>query len=60
MGTATYRANDPENLTGASAAVTATDISGNNPATWTPTIHVSVPGGLAAGVYSATITHSVL
>lgn len=60
VGKATYRANDPENLTQASAAVTATDITGSNTATWNPTIHVEVPGGLAAGVYSATITHSVV
>ena len=60
VGTATYTANDPANLTGASPAVTATGITGDNSATWTPTINVAVPGGMAAGVYSATITHSVL
>lgn len=60
VGTATYQANDPENLSRASAVVTATDITGNNTSTWTPTIHVNVPGGLAAGVYTATITHSVV
>jgi hypothetical protein len=60
VGTATYVANDPSNLTGVSAVVTATGITGDNSATWTPTISVSVPGGTAAGVYAATITHSVL
>jgi hypothetical protein len=60
FGTATYTANDPGNLTGVSPAVTATGITGDNSATWNPTISVSVPGGMAAGVYSATITHSVL
>lgn len=60
VGTATYTANDPANLTGASPAVTATGITGDNSATWTPTIHVAVPGSTIAGVYSATITHSVL
>jgi len=60
VGTATYTANDPANLTGASPAVTATGITGDNSATWNPTINVTVPGGMAAGVYSATITHSVL
>ncbi len=59
VGTATYTANDPANLTGQSPAVTATGITGDNSATWNPTIHVAVPGGMAAGVYSATITHSV-
>ena len=59
VGTATFTANDPTNLTGVSAAVTATGITGDNSATWNPTINVAVPGGMAAGVYSATITHSV-
>jgi hypothetical protein len=60
VGTATYTANDPASLTGASPVVTATGITGDNSATWNPTIDVAVPGGMAAGVYSATITHSVL
>jgi len=59
VGTATFTANDPANLTGVVAAVTATGITGDNSAAWNPTITVTVPGGLAAGVYSATITHSV-
>ncbi|MEA2476277.1 MAG: hypothetical protein QOF16_377 [Actinomycetota bacterium] len=60
VGTATYTANNPSDLTGVSAAVTATGITGDNSATWNPTISVHVAGGMAAGVYSATITHSVL
>jgi hypothetical protein len=60
VGTATYTANDPGDLTGVAPAVTATGITGDNSATWTPTITVAVPGGMAANVYSATITHSVL
>jgi hypothetical protein len=60
VGTATYTANDPGNLTGVAPAVTATGITGDNSATWNPTIDVAVPGGMAAGVYSATITHSVV
>jgi hypothetical protein len=59
VGTATYTPNDPANLAGISAALTATGITGDNSATWNPTIHVAVPGGMAAAVYSATITHSV-
>jgi hypothetical protein len=59
-GTATYTANNPSNLTGVSPAVTATGITGDNSATWNPTISVTVGGGMAAGVYSATITHSVV
>ena len=60
VGTATYTANDPGDLTAVSAAVTATGITGDNSATWNPTVKVTVPGGTASGVYSATITHSVL
>jgi hypothetical protein len=60
VGTATYTANDPTNLTGASPAVTATGITGDNSATWNPTINVAVPGGTIAGTYSGTITHSVV
>ncbi|MEY2581670.1 MAG: hypothetical protein QOE09_1519 [Ilumatobacteraceae bacterium] len=60
VGTATYTANDPLNLTGVVPVVTATGITGDNSATWNPTINVAVPGGMAAGTYSATITHSVV
>jgi len=60
VGTATYTANNPGNLTGVAPAVTATGITGDNSATWNPTINVTVPGGMAAGDYAATITHSVL
>lgn len=59
VGTATYVADDPGNLTGVVPAVTATGITGDNSATWNPTITVAVPGGAIAGVYTATITHSV-
>jgi hypothetical protein len=60
VGTATYTANDPTDLTASVPAVTATGITGDNSATWNPTISVTVPGGMAPGVYSATITHSVV
>ena len=60
IGTATYAANNRTGLAGAGPVVTATGITGDNSATWNPTIGVHVPGGVAAGVYSATITHSVL
>jgi hypothetical protein len=60
VGTATYTANDPPNLTGVAPAVTATGITGDNSATWNPTINVAVPGGMAAGDYLATVTHSVV
>jgi hypothetical protein len=60
VGTATYTANNPPDLTGVSAAVTATGITGDNSATWNPMINVAVPGGLAAGSYTGTITHSLV
>lgn len=59
VGTATFTANDPGDLTGTVAAVTATGITGDNSATWNPTINVAIAGGKAAGVYAGTITHSV-
>jgi len=60
VGTATYTANNPTNLTGVAPAVTATGITGDNSATWTPTISVTVPGGMAPAIYYGTVTHSVL
>lgn len=60
VGTATFTANDPPDLTGVVPAVTATGITGDNSATWNPIITVTIAGGKAAGVYSGTITHSVL
>jgi hypothetical protein len=59
VGTATYVANDPTDLTAVAAAVSASGITGDNSATWNPTITVAVPGGSPAGVYTAVITHSV-
>ena len=60
VGTATYVANNPGSLVGVAPVVTATGITGDNSATWTPTITVAVPGGSVAGTYTAVITHSVL
>jgi hypothetical protein len=59
VGTATYIANNPGDLTAVIAAVSASGITGDNSATWNPTITVAVPGGSPAGVYTAIITHSV-
>ena len=60
VGPATYTANNPTNLKHAKAAVTASNITGYNTATWNPTLHVNITSGLTAGVYTATITHSVV
>lgn len=58
-GTATYTANDPSSLAGVSPVVTATEVAGDNTATWNPTIHVTAGPDMPAGVYRGTITHSV-
>ena len=60
VGTAAYAANDPTHLEGVIPAVSATGITGDNSATWNPTITVTIPGGTPAGTYNATITHSVI
>jgi hypothetical protein len=60
VGTATFESHDREDMTAVAPVITATAITGDNSATWNPAITVVVPGGMAAGVYSAIITHSVL
>jgi hypothetical protein len=60
VGTAEYAANDPTHLEGVIPAVSATGITGDNSATWNPTITVTIPGGTPVGTYNATITHSVI
>jgi hypothetical protein len=60
IGTATYTTHDRADLTGAVPVVVASAITGDNSATWNPTINVYIPGGTLPGVYSGTITHSVL
>ena len=59
IGSATVTAHDPASLATLVHAVTATGISGQNSATWNPTITVGLPGSAAAGDYTGTITHSV-
>ncbi|HYP46095.1 MAG TPA: hypothetical protein VEQ66_12950 [Propionibacteriaceae bacterium] len=59
-GTATYRAQNPSDLSDLVPVVKATNVAGNNTATWSPTITVDVPGGARAGTYAVTVTHSVI
>ncbi|TFD70203.1 hypothetical protein [Cryobacterium sp. Hb1] len=47
-------------LTVEPAAPARDAVVGFNRASWDPTITVAVPGGSSAGLYSFTITHSVL
>lgn len=42
------------------AVATATAVSGNNTASWNPTLDVSMPAGALAGAYSGTVTTSIL
>lgn len=53
---------DPVNLATAVSAVTATTASGNNAAlaAWTPTMTVLIPASAVAGVYTATVTYTVV
>jgi hypothetical protein len=61
-GAVTYLVHDPSDLTTAVAVVTATGPSGDNAAStsWNPAISIVVPSDTLAGIYTATITQSVL
>jgi hypothetical protein len=59
-GSATFTPTSGTVLSGtAQAVVTATNVDGDNSASWNPQIQVSVPPGAVWGTYAATITHSV-
>ncbi|WP_371778405.1 hypothetical protein [Streptosporangium subroseum] len=58
-GTATFTPGTPDDLATPITAFSATDIVGNNSATWNPTITIALPPAAVAGVYTGTITHSV-
>jgi hypothetical protein len=58
-GTITIEADDGVNLDEARAVVTASEISGNNVARWTPRITITIPPEVVAGTYTGTISHSV-
>jgi uncharacterized repeat protein (TIGR01451 family) len=59
-GSATFTRTPGTNLSTALQAVAqATNVNGDNSATWNPLIQVAVPSGAVAGTYSAIITHSV-
>ena len=40
-------------------AYTGTGLTGNNTATWNPTLTVTIPPAAVAGTYTGTVTHSV-
>jgi hypothetical protein len=59
-GTITITSDPGLTLTGAAQPVVSGSAgSGNNSASWDPTIAIAVPAAAVAGLYSGTITHSV-
>jgi hypothetical protein len=59
-GTATVTAQNANGPIGVKPVQTATGVSGANTATWNPTVTVHVPAGTQPGVYTATLTHSIV
>lgn len=60
-GTITVADGTQTTLTGAAVSVVApTELSGNNTASWTPTLAVTMPAGALADTYSGTVTTSIL
>ena len=59
-GLVTVTPSDSTTLALATTVVTGTAASGVNTAAWNPTVTVAVPAGALAGMYSSTVTHSVL
>jgi hypothetical protein len=47
-------------ITSTAPVATATSVSGNNTATWDPTLDVSMPAGALAGDYAGTVTTSLV
>jgi hypothetical protein len=59
-GTNTVAAVTDVTIIGAVAVATATAVSGNNTASWNPTLDVSLPAGALAGAYTGTVTTSIV
>lgn len=59
-GTNTVAAVTAESITTEAAVATATEVSGNNTASWDPTLDVSMPAGALAGDYTGTVRTSLL
>lgn len=59
-GTNTVAADSTASISTARAVATATAVSGNNTASWDPTLTVSMPAGALAGDYAGTVTTSLL
>lgn len=59
-GTNTVAAATDQSITTSAAVATASAVSGNNTASWDPTLDVSMPAGALAGAYAGTVTTSLL
>lgn len=59
-GTNTVAAATAQSITTDAAVATATAVSGNNSASWDPTLDVSMPAGALAGAYTGTVTTSLV
>ena len=59
-GTNTVAAVTAQSITTTAAVATATGVSGNNTASWDPTLDVSMPAGALAGDYAGTVTTSLV
>ena len=59
-GTVTVTPAAVADLSTASPVETATGVAGANTATWNPNLSIAVPPGTQTGLYTATLTHSVL
>jgi hypothetical protein len=59
-GTVTVTPGNLDHLNPPGTVQVASGVNGTNTATWNPTISVTIPAGALAGMYSTTITHSVL
>jgi hypothetical protein len=58
-GTTTVEPADGVSIAAEAAVATATGVSGNNTASWNPTLDVSMPAGALAGAYSGVVTTSL-
>lgn len=59
-GTVTWTSEGPTSITSVAPVAAGTEASGNNTATFNPTLTVSLPADALAGDYTGTVTTSIL
>lgn len=59
-GTNTVAAVTGQSIATSAGVATATAVSGNNTASWNPTLDVSMPAGARTGAYTGTVTTSIV